>query len=95
MLYVGIMYAVHYVYEIKQIMVYIKTFLPHFYFIVDNLKEDLLILKYCSRSAWLAQSVEHATLDLGVMSSSAALGIVAYFKRDYSGTRGWLSGLSV
>ena len=33
------------------------------------------ILGVSSRGAWLAQSEKHATLDLGVMSSSPILGI--------------------
>ena len=38
----------------------------------DNFSEQEIFL----RGAWLAQSVEHVTLDLGVMSSSPTLGIV-------------------
>ena len=32
--------------------------------------------------AWLAQSVEHATLDLEVVSSSSTLGVEITFKKE-------------
>ena len=33
------------------------------------------------RSAWLAQSVEHATLDLGIVSLSPTLGVEITLKK--------------
>lgn len=42
-------------------------------------------------NAWLAQSVEHAILDLKVLSSSLRLGIDLTLKKE-RGTPGWLSG---
>ena len=54
-----------------------------------------LILRYL-RGTWLAQSVEHVTLDLGVMSSSPTLGIEITFlkkrkERDLKGNLKWIS----
>ena len=34
-----------------------------------------LVLKRDGRGAWLAQSEEHVTLDLGVMGSSPTIGV--------------------
>ena len=39
---------------------------------MDN---DLQISKLIERGTWLAQSEEHATLDLGVVNSSSMLGV--------------------
>ena len=36
---------------------------------------DEVLVKQSIRGTWLAQSVEYTTLDLGVVSSSPALGI--------------------
>lgn len=41
----------------------------------------LFFLILNQRSAWLAQSVEDTTLDLGVVSSSPTLGVEIYFKK--------------
>ena len=38
------------------------------------INSSLEIRTHINRGTWLAQSVEHATLDLGVVSSSPALG---------------------
>lgn len=47
-----------------------------------NERRDTYGLKVIAwRSSWLFQSVQHATLDLRVMSSSSTLGIKVYLKK--------------
>jgi len=48
---------------------------------VNSEWKGIKCLKSEDRDAWLAQSVEHATLDLGVMSSSPTLGTELTLKK--------------
>jgi len=43
--------------------------------------KNLFFNRGITRGAWLAQSVEHVTLDLGVMGSSPALGVYLIKKK--------------
>ena len=44
---------------------------------------------YMFRGAWLAQSVEYGTLDLGVVSLSPTLGVEVTLKNKYIGAPQW------
>lgn len=48
----------------------------------DDVKEQILIGKRCAWGAQLAQSVEHAALDLRIVSSSPMLRVVPTFKKE-------------